>query len=223
VPATATGEIAPRRQLVLVWLVAAALLGGLLSVARLNRSGGDDPDPARQRPGLLDLGSLPAPAPPVAGLPRPGRRAVVFFVEEAEASALCANLARRSSISGSADVAVVVAGDPPRCPVGTSVPGGDGEVARAAALVIMTVVAARSRRPVSLPLLWLLAGHLVAMFPDFLFSAGIAHYRWMEVFLGHIASHFVPGRNLTWYGVWLVALGGYLVILDRLGSPGVRS
>lgn len=89
-------------------------------------------------------------------------------------------------------------------------------VGAAAALVVMTVVAARTRRPVPLPLVWLVAGHLFAMFPDFLFTAGVAHYRWMEVFLGHISTHFVPGRNVTWYVVFLASLGAYLVTLDRL-------
>jgi len=38
----------------------------------------------------------------------------------------------------------------------------------------------------------------------------------MEVFLGHLASHFVPGRNLTWYVVFLASLAAYLAVLDRL-------
>ena len=84
------------------------------------------------------------------------------------------------------------------------------------ALVVMALVAARTRRPVPLPLVWPLLGHVVAMFPDFLFAAGIAHQRWMDVFLGHISTHFVPGRNLTWYVVFLACLGAYLAVLDRL-------
>lgn len=85
------------------------------------------------------------------------------------------------------------------------------------------VVAARTRRPVTLPLVWLLAGHLFAMFPDFLFTAGVAHYRWMEVFLGHISSHFVPGRNLTWYVAFLASLGVYLATIDRLRKDAAPS
>jgi apolipoprotein N-acyltransferase len=54
------------------------------------------------------------------------------------------------------------------------------------------------------------------MFPDFLFTAGTAHYWWMDLFLGHISTHFVPGRNLTWYLVFLAALGLYLLVLSRL-------
>lgn len=89
-------------------------------------------------------------------------------------------------------------------------------VGASAALLLMAATAAVTRRPVPLPLVWPLVGHLVAMFPDFLFSAGMAHHRWMDVFLGHISTHFVPGRNFTWYLAFLAALGLYLVVLDRL-------
>lgn len=83
----------------------------------------------------------------------------------------------------------------------------------------MALAAMARGRPVVLPLVWLLAGHLVAMGPDLAFLAGVAHQRWMDVFLGHISSHFVPGRNWTWYGVFLASLGLYLVVLDSLRPP----
>lgn len=89
-------------------------------------------------------------------------------------------------------------------------------VGSAVAMVVMAVVAARNRRPVPLPLVWPFLAHVVAMFPDFLFAAGVVHYRWMDVFLGHISTHFVPGRNLTWFVVFLGALAAYLVVLARL-------
>ncbi len=90
-------------------------------------------------------------------------------------------------------------------------------VGASAALLIMSAVALRTRRPVPLPLVWPLIGHLYAMFPDFLFTGSqIAHERWMDVFLGHISTHFVPGRNLTWYLVFLVAVTLYLGVLNRL-------
>ena len=38
----------------------------------------------------------------------------------------------------------------------------------------------------------------------------------LPVFLGHISTHFVPGRNLSWFVVFLVALGAYLAVLARL-------
>ncbi|HVL03431.1 MAG TPA: hypothetical protein VM386_03225, partial [Acidimicrobiales bacterium] len=90
-------------------------------------------------------------------------------------------------------------------------------VGSAVALLIMSVVAQRSGRPVPVPLLWPLLGHLFAMFPDLLFTGGhVAHQRWMDVFLGHISTHFVPGRNLTWYLVFLAAAGLYLFALHRV-------
>lgn len=92
-----------------------------------------------------------------------------------------------------------------------------------AALAAMAVVAWRRRRPVAMPLLWVLAGHLLAMAPDIAFAAGEAHRRWMDVFLGHIVTHFVPGRNWTWYVVFMACLGAYLVVLDRLGRPSGAS
>ena len=89
-------------------------------------------------------------------------------------------------------------------------------VGASVALVAMAVVATRTRRPAPLPLVWIFLAHAVAMFPDFLFTAGIAHERWMDVFLGHITTHFVPGRNLTWFVVFLIALAAYLAVLARL-------
>ncbi len=89
-------------------------------------------------------------------------------------------------------------------------------VGASVALLAMAGVAARTRRPVPLPLVWIFLAHVVAMFPDFLFTAGIAHQQWMDVFLGHITTHFVPGRNLTWFVVFLVALAAYMAVLARL-------
>ena len=90
-------------------------------------------------------------------------------------------------------------------------------VGSAVALLVMGPVALRTRRPVPVPLVWPLVGHLYAMFPDFLFTGGhIAHQPWMDVFSGHISTHFVPGRNLTWYGVFLATVALYLGVLHRL-------
>ena len=88
-------------------------------------------------------------------------------------------------------------------------------VGASVALLIMAAVAVRTRRPVSYPLVWPIFGHLVAMFPDFLFTAGIAHERWMDVFLGHLSTHFIPGGNVTWFAVFLACLALYLSVLDR--------
>jgi len=92
-------------------------------------------------------------------------------------------------------------------------------VGSSTAVVVMAAVTARTGRPVRYPLVWPLLGHLFAMAPDLAFAGGVAHKRWMDVFLGHIASHFVPGRNLTWYAVFLVALALYLVAVDRSRQP----
>lgn len=96
-------------------------------------------------------------------------------------------------------------------------------VGSAAALTVMAAVAAYRRRPVALPLIWPLVGHVVAMFPDVLFRFGIAHYEWMDVFLGHVSVHFVPGREVTWLVVFLAALGLYLTVVDRLRAKQERA
>ncbi len=62
-------------------------------------------------------------------------------------------------------------------------------------------------------LLTLLGFHLYAMAPDLLFRAGVPHYRWMDVFLGHVASHYVPGGDGTWLVISLICLGFYVAAL----------
>jgi len=71
------------------------------------------------------------------------------------------------------------------------------------ALLLMTVAARHWRRPIRRPFLAVLGGHLLAMGPD-------AHQRWMDVFVAHNVSHFIPGRNVTWYLLFLAALSLYL-------------
>ncbi len=84
-----------------------------------------------------------------------------------------------------------------------------------AAFVLLT------RRPAPFPLLWPVAAHMYAIVPDLLFIAGVAHERWMNVFLGHLSGHFVPGRNWTWYAVLLIALAVYLALLGTFASPSI--
>lgn len=97
------------------------------------------------------------------------------------------------------------------------------------ALVLMTLAAHRWRRPVRLPLLAVLAGHLFAMAPDILYLESIAHTRWMDVFVAHNTSHFLPGRNIGWYVVFLAAMTLYLVTApsgrrqDPRSGPGPRT
>jgi len=105
-----------RRALVTVWLAAAIGGGALLAGARVAQSGLDDPDPARQRPGFLDAGELPQPAPPLAGgLPRPGRATVVFFIRPGDVTRLCRSLGG-SSLARQAELVLAVSGSGPhRC------------------------------------------------------------------------------------------------------------
>ncbi|WP_157965389.1 hypothetical protein [Euzebya rosea] len=83
-----------------------------------------------------------------------------------------------------------------------------------AALSLMTARTLRTRRPASSPLLQILFWHVVAMLPDLLFIGGIPHQPWMDVFLGHVSSHFVPGRNLTWLGL-VAATSAAAAIVQR--------
>lgn len=87
------------------------------------------------------------------------------------------------------------------------------------ALVLMTLAARHWRRPVRFPLLMVLIGHLLAMAPDIAFVEDLAHGRWEDVFVAHNISHFVPGRNVTWYLLFLAGLTLYLVAAPQ--PPGV--
>ena len=89
-------------------------------------------------------------------------------------------------------------------------------VGASGALFVMAGVAFRTRRPVPAPLLWPVLGHFVGALPDVLFVAGFAHERWMDVFLGHLSTHYMPGRNWTWYGIFLATLAAYLFSLHRV-------
>lgn len=62
-------------------------------------------------------------------------------------------------------------------------------------------------------LMTVLGFHLYAMLPDLLFRGGVPHYRWMDVFLGHVAAHYVPGGDLTWFVVAAVCSGLYAAAL----------
>ncbi|MBW3614663.1 MAG: hypothetical protein KY439_05045 [Actinobacteria bacterium] len=99
-------------RLVVIWLVAAVGLGSLLVAARLAREPLDDPDPAWQRPGFLDAGELPVPAPQVApGFPAPGRPTAVIFERADRLAELCHALAT-SALARRAAIAVVVVDAP---------------------------------------------------------------------------------------------------------------
>lgn len=93
-------------------------------------------------------------------------------------------------------------------------------VGASTALVVMAAWTWFRRRPAPYPLVWVVAAHLFAMVPDFLFRAGVAHEWWMDLFLLHVRSHFVPGRNLTWLVTFGLALTAYLVTVDRRARSG---
>ena len=62
-------------------------------------------------------------------------------------------------------------------------------------------------------LLTVLAFHLFAMAPDLLFRGGLPHALWMNVFLGHIAVHYLPGGDRTWLAIALTFSGSYVAVL----------
>lgn len=88
-------------------------------------------------------------------------------------------------------------------------------------LVAMTVWAAVNLAwlalkgaPARAQLLTLLGWHLFAMFPDLLFSrADVPHDDWMDVFLGHITAHYMPGGAYTWLFLALAASAVYAIVL----------
>lgn len=97
-----------RRQLWGTWVAIALLSGGLLLVAEAAEGPRDDPDPAEQRPGYLDAGDLPLPAPPLPGdVPRPRRQTVVFFERPDGLADLCRAL-RDDDLDREAALVVVV-------------------------------------------------------------------------------------------------------------------
>ncbi len=115
------GPVPSRGALATVWLGAAVGFGLLLVVAEGARGPLDDADPAHQRPGILDLGALPGPAPQVtADIPAPGRRAVVFFERPGEIKRLCRAL-QADPLPKDVDVAVVTPAEGGPCPGHTTV------------------------------------------------------------------------------------------------------
>lgn len=111
-------EFPARATLVFVWVGLAVVFGAMLVVARAAEGPLDDPDPALQRPGFLDVGALPQPAPPVTeDVPRAGRPAVVFFTRPDRLPGLCHALSGHR-LEEQADVVVVVAGNGGKCATG---------------------------------------------------------------------------------------------------------
>jgi len=62
--------------------------------------------------------------------------------------------------------------------------------------------------------------HLLAMLPDVLFFLALApHEPWMDVFLGHISAHELPGGDEGWLVLALLASGAYAALLGALLRP----
>jgi hypothetical protein len=104
-----------------VWVAAAVLFGGVLVAARAAEGPLDDPDPALQRPGFVDAGPLPSPAPTVTDdVPAEGRPSVVFFSRPDRLGPLCHALSSQD-LGDDIAVVIVVAGADQGCPGGTPV------------------------------------------------------------------------------------------------------
>jgi hypothetical protein len=117
------------RRLLVIWLLAATVLGGLLAAAEFTRGPLDDPDPAQQRPGILDLGLLPEPASAVSeSIPRLGRPAVVFFGRPDMVDALCRALPN-TGLSGDADLVIVLPTGTAECRAVPVIEDPDGSLA----------------------------------------------------------------------------------------------
>ena len=87
-------------------------------------------------------------------------------------------------------------------------------VAVAAAAAWRSAVLHLTGRPARFQLLSVLGFHLLAMWPDLAFRAGLPHYAWMDwVALGHVSSHYLPGGDASWLAVAVVASGGYALHL----------
>ncbi len=83
-----------------------------------------------------------------------------------------------------------------------------------AALVLLAVLLVRGT-PGRYPLLLVLSLHLFAMAPDLIFRAGAPHALWMDLFLGHVSVHYLPGGDTAWLVIALVAVGLYIAALTR--------
>ena len=71
-------------------MLAVAFFGGLLALAQAAEEPLDDPDPAFQRPGFLDLGDLPEPAPDLrADIALTSTPTLALFERADRASRLC--------------------------------------------------------------------------------------------------------------------------------------
>lgn len=89
-------------------------------------------------------------------------------------------------------------------------------VAVIVAAIVMAIYLRVRKAPGPRLFVMLVAGlHLFAMAPDILFRAGIPHAWWMDLFLGHVSAHYMPGGDTTWLGIAVVAVSAYVFALTR--------
>lgn len=69
-------------------------------------------------------------------------------------------------------------------------------------------------RPGPRYLIQMLVGfHVYAIVPDLMFSEGSAHTMWMNVFLGHIAEHYLPGGVTARLAIAVLSTAAYVAAL----------
>lgn len=95
-----------RKRDVLIWLTVAAVFGGLLGIDEYRRNSMNDPDPARQRTGVL-LPALTYQAPSMLGERLLNHRTIIFFVRRLNGHSLFQDLADQADLADHADLVVV--------------------------------------------------------------------------------------------------------------------
>lgn len=84
------------------------------------------------------------------------------------------------------------------------------------AAIVYGVFLAVKKRPMRGMIILILPIHLFAMAPDPMFSLNIQpHLEWMNVFVGHIWVHFLPGRLTGWLVVAALSTGLFAFALAR--------
>lgn len=96
-------------RLVAIWAVVAVTFAVLLVLEAVSHGPYDDPDPARQRNGILIASkyALHAPTLPRAVLPVNHELAVIVFVPATHTQSTCRTLQKRRGITNHADIVVV--------------------------------------------------------------------------------------------------------------------
>ena len=83
-----------------------------------------------------------------------------------------------------------------------------------AALLLLTRLVLTGAPGPRFMVLVILGVHLFAMAPDLLFRGGVPHSPWMDLFLGHIWAHSLPGGDGSWLLIALTATASYVAVLS---------